>query len=123
MCLTEAADAIRDASAVCVIKNRLLADKLTDHQQLLVDMPSGGQKAATTSDQGVNAHQIPPQVAKLLLDGFADLVDTGLLLLGNGKKLLRHVIAICTRPVAKVFHNPMIPRMDQDLGHIAGFIE
>ena len=31
-------DAIRDAPAVCVIENGLLADQLTDHQQLLVNM-------------------------------------------------------------------------------------
>jgi hypothetical protein len=55
MRLVAADDAIRDASAVCVIKNGLLADQLADHQQLLIDMSSGGQKAATTSDQGVNA--------------------------------------------------------------------
>ena len=81
MCLAEADDTIRDASSVCVIENGLLADQLTDHQQLLVDMTSGGQKPATTSDQGVNAREISLQVAKLLLDGLADLVNTRLLLL------------------------------------------
>jgi hypothetical protein len=50
MGLAEAHDAIRDASAVCVIENGLLAEQLADHQQLLIDMPSGGQKAATTND-------------------------------------------------------------------------
>ena len=81
MGLAEADDAIRDASAVCVIKNGLLTDQLADDQQLLIDMPSGGQKAATTSDQAVNARQIPLEVAKLLLDGLAYLVDAGPLLL------------------------------------------
>ena len=33
--------------------NALLADQLTDDQQLLVDRPSGPQKHASTSDQGV----------------------------------------------------------------------
>ena len=80
--LKETHDSIRDASAVCVIENGLLADQLTDDQQLLVDMPSGRQKAATTGDQGVNARQIPLQVAELLLDGLADFADTGPLLLG-----------------------------------------
>lgn len=78
MGLAETDDAIRDASTVCVIENRLLADQLADHQQLLIDMPSDGQKASTTSDQAVDAHQIPLEVAKLLLDGLAYLVDTGL---------------------------------------------
>jgi hypothetical protein len=62
-----------------VIENGLLADQLADHQQLPVDMPSGGQKAAITSDQRVNACQIPLEVTKLLLDRFADLADPWLL--------------------------------------------
>jgi hypothetical protein len=74
-------DAIRDAPAVCVIENGLLADQLTDHQQLLVNMSSGGQKAATTSDKGVNAREVSLQVAELLIDGLAYLADTGPLLL------------------------------------------
>ena len=81
MGLAETDDAIRDASTVCVIENHLLADQLADHQQLLINMPSGGQKAATTSDQAVDACQISLEVAKLLLDGLAYLVDTGPLLL------------------------------------------
>ena len=76
MGLAETDDAIRGASNVCVIKNRLLADQLADHQQLLIDMPSGGQKVATTSDQVVDARKIPLEMAKLLLDGLAYLVDT-----------------------------------------------
>jgi hypothetical protein len=50
MRLAKADDAIRDASAVCVIENGLLADQLTDHKKLLVDMPSSSQKQASTSD-------------------------------------------------------------------------
>ena len=50
MCLAEADDVIRDDAAVCVIESGLLPGQLTDNQQLLVDMPSGDQKAATTSD-------------------------------------------------------------------------
>jgi hypothetical protein len=60
--LEEAHDSIGNVSAVCVIENGLLANQLTDHQKLLVDRPSGGQKAATASDQGVNARKTPPQV-------------------------------------------------------------
>jgi hypothetical protein len=63
-----------------VIENGLLTDQFTDHKQLLVTMPSGSQKAATTIDEGINARQIPPQVAKLMLDGLADFGDPGLLL-------------------------------------------
>ena len=103
MCLAEADDAIWDASAVCMIENALLADQLADHQQFPVDMPSGGQKAATTSDQGVNACQIPLEVTQLLLDRFADLADPWLLLFGHFKKLLPRLFAECTWLVAKAF--------------------
>jgi len=51
--LAKAHDSIRDSSAVCVMGNALLADQLTDDQQLLVDRPSGPQKHPSTSDQGV----------------------------------------------------------------------
>ena len=81
MCLIETDDATRDTSAVCVIENGLLADQLADHKQFLIDVPSSGQKAATTSDQGVDAREISLQVAELLLDRLADLVDTRSLLL------------------------------------------
>ena len=72
----------------CVIENRLLSEPLADHQQLLIDMPSGGQKAATTSDQAVDARQNPLEVAMLLLDGLAYLVDAGSLFLLLRKNLL-----------------------------------
>ena len=106
-----------------MLENSLLADQLTDDQQLLEDMPSGRQKTATTGDQGVNTRQIPLQVAKLLPDGLTDLVDTGLLLLGNGKKLLSRFSAVCTRFMAKAFPDLRMHRIDQDLGHLPGFIE
>ena len=83
--LAKAHDSIRDSSAVCVIRNALLADQPTDDQQLLVDRPYGDQKHATTSDQGANARQVPLQVAMLLLEGLADLVDTWLFHLGHGQ--------------------------------------
>ncbi len=106
-----------------MIENGLLADQLTDDQQLLVDMPSGRQKAATTGDQSDNARQIPLQVAKLLPDGLANLVDTGLLLLGSGKKLLSRFTAVCTRLMAKALPDLRMHRIDQDFGHLPGFIE
>jgi hypothetical protein len=83
VCLAEADDSIRDASGVCVIENVLLANQLTDYQQLPVDMTSGRQKATTACHQGINARQIPFQMAKLLLDGFADLTDARPLLSGH----------------------------------------
>ena len=86
-------------------------------------MSTGGQKAATTGDQGVNAREVALQVTKLLPDGHADLVDTGLLLIGNGKKLLSRFSAVCKRLVAKVFPDLWMHRINQDLSHLLGFIE
>ena len=86
-----------DASAVCVIENCQLVNQLADHQKLLIDMLSGGQKAATTSDQAVNARQGPLDMAKLLFDDLAYLVDTGSLFLGHGKKLLPRLFAMRTQ--------------------------
>jgi hypothetical protein len=84
VCLAEADDSIRDASGVCVIENVLLANQFTGYQQLLVDMPSGRQKATIAGYQGINSRQIPFQMAMLLLDRFADLTDARPLLFGNG---------------------------------------
>jgi hypothetical protein len=119
----KAHDTIRDASAVCVIENALLAHQLTDDQQLLVVMTSGGQMPATTSDQGINTYQIPLQVAKLLLDGLADLVDTWLLFLGNGQKLLPRFPAVSTWLMTKAFSDLRMHRIDKDLSDFPGFIE
>ena len=123
MCLAEADDAIRDSSVVCVIENGLLADQLADHQQLLIVMPSGCQKAAATSDHGVNTRQIPLEVAKLLLDGLADLVDSGPLLFGHGKKLLPRLFAVRTRLMPKAFSDLRMHCINQDLSNLPGFIE
>lgn len=123
MSLEEADDAIRDTSAVCVIENGLLADQLADHQQLLLDMPSGGQKVATTSDQAVNARQIPLEVDKLLLDGLAYLIDTGSLLLGHSKKLPPRLFAVGTRLMAKAFSDLRMHRINQYLSHLPRVIE
>ncbi len=123
MCLAEADDAIMGTSAVSVIENSLLADLLADHQQSLVDMPSGAQKAATTSDQGVNACQIPLEVAKLLLDGLAYLIDTGSFLLGHSKKLLPRLFAVRTRLMAKTFSDLSMHRINQHLSYLPRFIE
>jgi hypothetical protein len=77
MRLEGANDTNRDASAISLIENSLLVVQFTDHKHLLIDMPSGSQKAATGNDQGVNTGQIPPQVAKPVLNGLADLGDPG----------------------------------------------
>ncbi len=58
-------------------------------------MTSRSKKAATTNDQGVDAREVWLQVAKLLLDGLADLVNPGLLL-GHSKKLLPSLLR-CVR--------------------------
>ena len=123
MCLAEADDASRDTSAVCVIENGLLADQLADHKQFLIDVPTGGQKAATTSNQGVNAREVSLDVAELLLDRLADLADTRPLLLFHSKKLLSRLFAVCTRRVAKAFPDLRMHRVNQDLSHLPGFIE
>ncbi len=86
-------------------------------------MQSGSQKTATTGDQGVNAREVSLQVAKLLLDGLADLVDTGSLLLGYSKKLLPRLFAVRTRLMAKAFSDLRMHRIDQNLSHLLGFIE
>jgi hypothetical protein len=121
--LSEAHDSIRDASAVCVIEDVLLANQLTDHQQPLIGMPSGRKKASAAGDQGVNTRQIPLQVAKLLLDGFANLADARPLLFGNRKKLLPSFFAVCAWFTVKGFSDLRVHRVDQDLGHLPGFIE
>ena len=122
MRLEEAHDTIRDPSTISVIWNGLLTDQFTDHKQLLEDMPSGSQKAATTIDQGDNARQIPPQVAKLMLDGLADFGDPGLLIFRYKQKLLPRLSAVCTRLMAKSFPDLRMHRFDQDLSHLPGLI-
>lgn len=106
-----------------MIENGLLSDQLADHQQLLVDVPSSGQKAAATSDQGVDAREISLQVAKLLLDRLADLVDTRSLLLGHCKKLLPRLLPVRTRLMAKAFSDLRMHRINQDLSHLSCFVE
>ena len=123
MSLAEADDAIGDASAVSVIENGLLTDKLTDHQKLLVDMPPGSQEAGSAGCQGINAREVSLQVAELLLDGLAYLVDTGSLLLGHSKKLLPRQFAVRARLMAKAFSDLRMHRINQDLGHLPRFIE
>ena len=123
MRLAEADDPVRNTSAVRVVENGLLTNQLADNQQLLVNMASGGQKVATTGDQGVNAREVSLQVAELLLDGFADLADPGPLLFGHCKKLLPRPFAVRTRLVAKAVPHLNMHRINQDLSCLPGFIE
>ena len=81
MSLAETNNAVRDASAVRVVKNVLLTDQLADNQELLIGISPSRQKAATTSSQGIDTGQIALEMSKLLLDRFTDLVDAGPLLL------------------------------------------
>ena len=123
MRLAEADDPIRNTSVVRVLENGLLTNQLADNQQLLVNMASGGQKVATTGDQGVNARDVSLQVTELLLDGFADLADPGPLLFGHCKKLLSCPFAVRTRLVAKAVPHLNMYRINQDLSCLPGFIE
>jgi hypothetical protein len=86
-------------------------------------MPSGGQKAASTCDQGVNARQIPREVAKLLLDGLAYLVDTRSLLLGHCQKLVARLLLVRTWLMTKAFSGLRRHCIDQDLSQLPCFIE
>jgi hypothetical protein len=97
VCLAKTDNAIRDTSGVSVMKNSLQSDQITDHQQLLVDVPTGGQKAASTRDHGIDARQISLPVVKLLLDGLAYHADPGLLLFRNSQKLGRRTFLQCVR--------------------------
>ncbi len=123
MRLEEAHDTVRDACAISVIENGLLTDQFTDHKQLLVDMPSGSQKAARAIDQGVHACQIPPHVAKLMLDGLAKFGEPGLLLFRYSQKLLPCFSAVCARLMAKSFPDLRMLRIDQDLSHLPGLVQ
>lgn len=84
MWLAEADDAIRHASAVRVIPKVVLPNQLADNQELLIGIAPGRQKAGATGIQGVDAGQSTLEKAKLLLDRFADLVNSGSFLLGHG---------------------------------------
>ena len=60
-----------------------------------------GPKTAT-SDQGVNAHQIPLGVANLMLDQLGYFGDT-IYLLGKSKKLLPRLFTVNTQFITKDF--------------------
>ena len=106
-----------------MIENGLLSDQLADHQQFLIDVPAGGQKTATTSDQGVNAREVSLDVAELLLDRLPDLADTGPFLLSHSKKLLPRLFAVRTWLVAKAISDLRMHRINQDLSHLPRVIE
>ena len=62
-------------------------------------------------------------MAKLLLDRLADVTDTRHLHLGQNKKLVPRLFAVCTRLVAKTFPDLRMYRINQDLSHLPSFIE
>lgn len=121
--MEEAEDASWDASTIRVIINGLVADKLADYQQLLIGMLSGDQKVAATGNLAINARQIQPVMAKLLLDDLAYLVDTGSLLLGHSKKMLHCLYAVRTRLMTKAFSGLKMHRINLDLSDLRWFIE
>jgi len=90
---------------------------------LLIVMPSGGQKVANTSDEDVDARQIPLEVARLLPNGLAYLVDTGPLLLGHSKKLLPRLYTVRTRFMTKALSVLRMHRISQDFSRLPRFIE
>jgi hypothetical protein len=106
-----------------VTKNLLLTHQFTDHQQLVVPMPSCRQKGATAGDQGINTSQIPFQMAQLLSNGLADLGNARSLLLRHGEKLLPGFLAMCSRLIAKGCSDLRMHRINQLLRDLPGLIE
>ena len=86
-------------------------------------MPACGKKAATASDQGINTGQIPLQMAQLLLNALANLVDARPLLFGHCKKLLPGFLAMRTRLIAKAFSDLRMHCVNQLLRDLSGLIE
>ena len=82
-----------------------------------------GKKAATASDQGINAGQIPLQMAQLLLNGLADLADARPLHLGHGQKLLSGFLAVRAWLIAKGFSDMRMHLINQLFGDLPGLIE
>ena len=123
MSLIKADGLVRNASAVRVVRDSLLTDHFANNQQRLVPVPTGRKKACPTTDQGVDAGQIALQVARLLLDGHTDPVDSRLLLLGHSQKLPPGFIAMCTGLIANSISNLQIHRINQSLGDLSFIIE
>ncbi len=106
-----------------MIKNLLLTDQFTDHQQLMVPMPSCCQKGATTSNQGINTCKIPLKMAQLLSNGPADLGNARSLLLRHGEKLLSGFLAMCSKLIAKGCSDLRMHRINQLLCDLPGLID
>ena len=81
MSLIQTDDPMGDAPAIRVMENALLPNEFTHHQQFLIPVPASSQKACPTGDQGIDAGQIPLQMAELLFDRLAGLADARPLLL------------------------------------------
>lgn len=64
-----------------MIQDVLLPDQLADDQEFLIGVAPSSQKAGAKAGHGVDAGQIALEMAKLLLDCFVDLIDSGAFLL------------------------------------------
>lgn len=121
--LIEAHNPIRDASAVSAVENLLLPDQLTHHQQLVVPMAACSKKAATASDQGINAGRISHEMAQLLLNRIADLVDAGSLLRGHGQKLQPGLLSMGMQLITKAFSDLRMLCINRFIGDLPDLIE
>lgn len=121
--LIDADDAVRDTSAFRVEKNGLLSDQLADNQKLLIGISPSRLKACTTGSQGINAVQIALEMAKLLIDRFADRVDSGSLLFCHGKKLFPGSFTACSWLMTKGLSDLWMHPIDQCLCQLSSLIQ
>jgi len=61
MSLDEADDAVRNASAVSLVKNVLVTHQFADNLKLLIGISISGQKACVKLAWGVNTERISPE--------------------------------------------------------------
>lgn len=105
-----------------MIENSLLAYQFTDHQELVVPVPSCGQKTATTGDQGINADKVPLQMAEPLLDRLSNLADARAFIISHCKKLLPGFLSMRSWLLAKLISDWRMHRVNQFLRDFSGFI-
>lgn len=86
-------------------------------------MPPSRQKACATGCQGVNAGKIALEMAKLLLDCFADLENPRAFFLGHGEELLPGLLSMRSWFVTKELSVLRVHGIDQSLGDLSAFIE
>jgi hypothetical protein len=80
-----------------------MTNQLADNQYVQLKMASGGQKATTEGDQGINALRVLLRVTELLLDGFVDISDPRTLVFGHCDKLVQRPFEVRTLLVSKGF--------------------